>query len=64
MAWFTYISKRQCDFARVLFSRNFADAKFRENKYLAKISELYIIWIHTVETAAAYPVHQAIRKFN
>ena len=32
MACFTYISKRQNDFARILFSPNFAHAKFREKK--------------------------------
>ena len=31
-----------CHFARVLFSRNFAYAKFRENKVLAKISEFTV----------------------
>ena len=30
-------------FARVLFSRNFAHAKFRENRILAKISEFTVI---------------------
>ena len=31
-----------CHFARVLFSRNFAYVKFRENKVLAKISEFTV----------------------
>ena len=30
-------------FSRILFSRNFAYARFRENKTLAKISEIYSI---------------------
>ena len=34
--WFRY-------FASILFSRNFAYAKFRENKILAKISEFTVI---------------------
>ena len=45
-AWFTYISKIQTDFTiyftRVLLSPNFANAKFRENKTLAKISEFTV----------------------
>ena len=32
-----------CHFARVLFPQNFADAKFCENKTLAKISEFTVI---------------------
>ena len=41
-------------FKRVLFSRNFADAEFRENKTLAKISEFtvsdlkFASWIYIV----------------
>ena len=41
-----YISKQQNDFtvfARVIFSRNFAYAKFHENKTLAKISEITVL---------------------
>ena len=40
MAWFTYISKRHI--ASVLLSRNFAYAKFREIKTLAKVSEFTV----------------------
>ena len=36
---YLHISKRQSDFARVLFSRNFADANVHENKTLKKISK-------------------------
>ena len=42
-AWFTYISKRKSDFARILFSRNFAYGKFGENKTLMKISEFTVL---------------------
>ena len=38
-----FINKRQSDFARVLFSRNFAYAKFRKNKTLAKIFKFTVI---------------------
>ena len=31
-------------FRKGLFSRNFASAKFRKNKTLAKISEFTLIW--------------------
>ena len=44
-AWFTYISKQQSDFSiswGFYFSKNFADAKFLENKTLIKISELTV----------------------
>ena len=42
MAWFNCNSKHQSDFtifSRILFSQNFAYAKFRENEILMKISE-------------------------
>ena len=38
-----YISKQQNNFARVLFSRSFASAKFRENKTFAKIFKFTVI---------------------
>ena len=34
---------------RVLFSRNFAYAKFRENKTLAKISKLTVLFFCTIQ---------------
>ena len=40
------ISKLRSNFARVLFSRNFAYAKFRKNKTLAKISKFKVPHIH------------------
>ena len=46
MAYFTDIIKLQIDFAILQefnFSRNFAYAKFRENKTLAKISEFTVV---------------------
>ena len=45
-AWFPYISKIQSNFrqfARILFSRNFAYVKFCENKIFAKISEFTVL---------------------
>ena len=39
---YKYTTEWFCHFARVLFSRNFANAKFRENKVLAKISEFTV----------------------
>ena len=41
---FSVNDKVICLFARVLFSRNFAYAKFLENKVLAKISEYQYIF--------------------
>ena len=41
-AYFTYISKQQSDFAKILFSLNFSSIKFCKNKTLTKI------WIFTV----------------
>ena len=40
-----------CHFARVIFSRNFAYAKFRENKVLAKISVFYSILQRAIRTS-------------
>ena len=37
-------------FARVLFSRNFVYAKFRENKPLAKISE-FTLWLTDIDSS-------------
>ena len=36
------MAERFLHFARILFSQNFAYAKFRENKTLAKISEFTV----------------------
>ena len=45
-------------FARVLFSRNFAYAKFRENKILAKGE----ITLSTTDIGASY--HSIVAKFS
>ena len=54
MTWFTYISKWQSDFARVLFSWNFALAKFGENKPLAKVFKSTVCKFHSNNELVLY----------